>query len=104
MGILNIASWGLWLLIGAMGQRALRERLFPHLPKWAGLAVMWQSSRPGLRCRHPSVADLLGTLIAIPMIASGLDCAAAEVLHPPFPGVEVLENFPPFQGPVKASG
>ena len=53
---------------------------------------MWQSSRVGVWGMNRPTADLLGTLIGIPIILSGLGCAAVEVLHPPLPGVEVLEK------------
>lgn len=53
---------------------------------------MWQSSRVGVWGMNRFAANLLGTLIGIPLILSGLGCAAAEVLHAPLPGVEVLEK------------
>jgi murein DD-endopeptidase MepM/ murein hydrolase activator NlpD len=39
-----------------------------------------------------STADLIVALIAMPVLLAGFGCAGAEVLHPPFPGVEVLER------------
>jgi hypothetical protein len=39
MSILNIASYG--LLIGAMGQWGFYGRLFPHLPSWIVMGVLF---------------------------------------------------------------
>ena len=53
---------------------------------------MWQSSRVGVWRMNRPTADILGALIGILLILSGLRCSAAEVLHPPLPGLEVLEK------------
>lgn len=39
MGTLNLASWG--LLVGAIGQAAFYLRLFPRLPTWLVMAVLF---------------------------------------------------------------
>jgi hypothetical protein len=54
MGALNIASWG--LLAGAIGQADFYEHLFPGIPKWILMAVLfvpWLMVYTISFCRQP---------------------------------------------------